>query len=359
MSLSYRVEKSRRRAHERVTIYEIARQAGVSATTVSRVLNETGYVSAETRSLITGLIQKLRFTPNAAARDLVSPCGGPLTVLYASSHARGLSRLLIGALEESRRVGVRLDVRRVEPGKVKAGRSVTQLLEGGVAGAILTPPVCDFAHLIEALHAAKIPTVAIAPGRPTVETLHVRIDEYSAAREMTQHLLALGHRRIAFIRALPTESASEERWEGFLAALRLANIDRSQVLVEQGSCSYRSGLEAGRRLLSSCPAPTAIFASNDEMAAAVIAEAHRRGIDVPGSLSVVGFGDTPAACNIWPELTTIHQPATEMAAEAVDLLVQAIRAARLGGPPQERYRLLPHTLVVRASASSAPAEECS
>jgi LacI family transcriptional regulator len=226
-----------------------------------------------------------------------------------------------------------------------------------VAGAILPAPLCEDATLVAALRAEGIAVVTIAPGRAHADTLCVRIDEYAAAHELTRHLLALGHRRIGFIRGNPNESASEERWHGFEAALRGAGIDTSKVHVEQGFCTYRSGHEAARTLLSMGRVPTAIVASNDDMAAAVIAEAHRRRIDVPGSLSVVGFGDSPAACNIWPELTTIRQPVTEMATEAVNLLIEAIRSARSDRQPQDPCRVLSHTLVVRGSTSTAPVEQ--
>jgi LacI family transcriptional regulator len=266
--------------------------------------------------------------------------------------------LLIGALEESSRIGAQLVLHAFQPGRSGAPRLARLLAENGVAGALLPSPLCDCASLIEALQAVEIPIVAIAPGRPRANTLCVRMDDHAAAREMTQHLLALGHRRIGFVRGNPRESASEECWRGFIAALRTADIGMENIQVEPG-WTYRSGLEAGRRLLDARPRPTAIFASNDELAAAVIAEAHHRGVDVPGSLSVVGFGDGPVACNIWPELTTIHAPVAEMAMAAVGLLVQAIRSARSGTQASDRcrppaHRLLPHRLVMRGSAARAP-----
>ena len=182
----------------------------------------------------------------------------------------------------------------------------------------------------------------------------VRIDDYSAALEMTRYLISLGHERLAFIKGHPNQSASEERWLGFTAALEEVARDRQGARppprMEQGFFSFRSGLDAARKLLAVEPAPTAIFASNDDMAAAVIAEAHRRGLDVPRDLTVVGFDDTLIASTIWPELTTIQQPIARMAAEAIDMLVTTVRGSRRSA--ERLHRLIPHALISRQSAAA-------
>ena len=128
------------------------------------------------------------------------------------------------------------------------------------------------------------------------------------------------------------------------------SVDAEQVA--QGYFTYRSGLEAAERLLASSK-PTAIFASNDDMAAATLAVAHRRGLEVPGDLSVTGFDDTPLATTVWPELTTVRQPIAEMAREAVRLLVEQIRGRRTGTGPSAVQRMLKFTLVKRASSAAS------
>src|SRR5581483_3562006 len=147
---------------------------------------------------------------------------------------------------------------------------------------------------------------------------------------------------------------------GFTAALEEASSarrsERLPARIEQGFFSFRSGLDAARKLLGADPAPTAIFASNDDMAAAVIAEAHRRGLDVPRDLTVVGFDDTLIASTIWPELTTIQQPIARMAAEAIDMLVAAVRGSRRAA--ERLHRLIPHALISRQSAAApSPAKQ--
>jgi LacI family transcriptional regulator len=230
---------------------------------------------------------------------------------------------------------------------------VRRLLSGAVVGVVLPPPLCESSLVRAELAAARLPVVTVAAGRPPADTMCVRIDDYTAALEMTRYLIRLGHERLAFIKGHPNQSASEERWLGFSAALEEASrAKRGQTppRTEQGFFSFRSGLDAARKLLDTHPLPTAIFASNDDMAAAVIAEAHRRGLDVPRDLTVVGFDDTLIASTIWPELTTIQQPIARMAAEAIDMLVTAVRSGRRGA--ERLHRLIPHALISRESAAA-------
>jgi LacI family transcriptional regulator len=166
---------------------------------------------------------------------------------------------------------------------------------------------------------------------------------------MTRYLLTLGHRHIGFVKGHPNQTASGERLLGFEAALREATF-RTESSIEQGFFSYRSGLDAAEKLLALQPRPTAIFASNDDMAAAVVSVAHRRGLEVPRDLSVVGFDDTATATTVWPELTTIRQPIARMAEAALDLLIRKIRKRRDGELLAAVDRLVAHELVVRESA---------
>jgi len=180
----------------------------------------------------------------------------------------------------------------------------------------------------------------------------VRINDFKASYEMTRYLLSLGHRRIGFIKGHPNQTASGERWAGFEMALREADCSPDPPPTEQGFFSYRSGLEAAEKLIATKPRPTAIFASNDDMAAAAVSVAHRRGLDVPRDLSVVGFDDTAIATTVWPELTTIRQPISSMAEAALDLLIVDIRRRRDGEVSSPVDQLVAHELVVRESAAA-------
>ena len=346
--------RTRSRARAGATIKDVARLAGVSPMTVSRVVNGSEYVSNTTRQGVQRAIRELGYSPNIAARNLASERGERLGLLYSNPSSAYLSEFLVGALEAATRHGVQLVLEKCEPTPVASRRAVRRLLAGGVVGVVLPPPLCESSVVRTELNAARLPMVAVAAGRPSSETMCVRIDDYTAAREMTRYLIGLGHERLAFIKGHPNQSASEERWLGFSAALEEVARDRRggrpAPRTEQGFFSFRSGLDAARKLLAADPAPTAIFASNDDMAAAVIAEAHRRGLDVPRDLTVVGFDDTLIASTIWPELTTIQQPIARMAGEAVDMLVAAVRGGRRGA--ERLHRLIPHALIARQSAAA-------
>jgi LacI family transcriptional regulator len=192
--------------------------------------------------------------------------------------------------------------------------------------------------------------VVVATGRAPEWCLAVSVDDFRAAYDMTRHVAALGHVRIGFVAGNPNQSASAERLRGFNAALADADLQRSDELVVEGLFTYRSGLDAAEQLLALSDPPTAIFASNDDMAAAAVAIAHRRGLDVPGDLTVCGFDDTALATTIWPELTTIRQPIVEMSRQAVEMLVREIRGRKTGraleGP---RHELVSHELIRRQS----------
>lgn len=337
------MRKPSRRSRSSVTIMEVARHAGVSPMTVSRVVNGGKYVRENTRKAVLEAVKELKYAPNPAARSLAGARGERLGLLYGNPSSAYLSEFLLGALDESSRSGAQLILERCEPTLADARRAVRKLIAGSVAGVILPPPLCESVSLRGELQAAHLPVVVVAAGRPPSDVMSVRIDDFKAAHEMTRFLIELGHQRLGFIKGHPNQSASEERWRGFTSALG-TSVDAR---VEQGFFSYRSGLDAARKLLGGEPAPTAIFASNDDMAAAVVAEAHRRGLDVPRDLTVVGFDDTLIASTIWPELTTIHQPIAEMAGEAVAMLVVAIRAPRHA----HTQRLINHALVTRASAA--------
>ena len=177
----------------------------------------------------------------------------------------------------------------------------------------------------------------------------VAADDRAGAREMTEYLLDLGHQRIGFVVGSPVQIASEQRLDGYRDALAGAGGQLDPRLVLQGDFDFVSGLEAGRVLLARGEGrPTAIFASNDDMAAGVLAAAHEIGIDVPGELSVAGFDDTPLASQVWPALTTVHQPVYDIAARATEIVIAALR----GETPDQAQPILPTRLIIRQSTAA-------
>jgi LacI family transcriptional regulator len=331
------------------TVADVARLAGVSAMTVSRVVNGDPGVRPERRQAVQAAIAALNYRPNPAARRLAGRDLVRLGVLCPHPGAGYLSALLVGLLGPASLAHVQLIV---EPGGDHTDPCDTagRLIAAGVDGLILAPPLCDAPELIALIARQGLPAVAVASGRPDARLNAVGIDERAAAAEMTRHLLALGHRRIGFIGGDAALSASALRLQGHLEALAEAGLARDESLLAQGRYSYRSGLDAAEALLAD-PAhrPSAVFASNDDMAAATVAVAHRLGLDVPGDLTVAGFDDTAIATTIWPELTTIHQPIAQMAERAVALLVQQVRGRAEAGSAAPAHERLPHTLVRRQS----------
>jgi LacI family transcriptional regulator len=219
-----------------------------------------------------------------------------------------------------------------------------------LAGAVLTPPICDWPDLIDMLEANEVPIVRIAPGDALDRTPQVRMDDRAAAREVTEKLIALGHRDIGFIKGNPTHSATVRRWEGFCDAIAAAGISIPPKRVLQGDFTFRSGLAAAEAILGDGEPPTAIFASNDEMALAVSVVAMRHQISVPSVLSIVGFDDAPVSRMAWPQLSTVRQPNPEMAAAAIDLLVGPGQQTRDGSVCVE----LPYEFIERGSIAAPP-----
>lgn len=345
------MKKPTRRRHGTVTIQHVAQEAGVSAMTVSRVINGETNVRATTRQAVLDAVAKLNYSPNTAARSLAAGEALHLGLLYANPSAAYLSQFLVGALEGARRAGCHLVLEVCESERADEQAEATRrFATSGVDGVILPPPLSESLPVHAELAAAGMPVVTVAMGLSQPGSLNVRIDDHTAAATMTRHLIDLGHRHIGFIAGHPNNTASGERLNGFLAALEEAGIDPKSAPVEQGYFTYRSGLVAAQRLLARDARPTAIFASNDDMAAAAVSVAHRQGLEVPGDLSIVGYDDTAPATTVWPELTTVRQPIAPMAEAAVEMLLADLRARRTGAVSEGAERVLDHELVIRESS---------
>lgn len=337
-----------RRRKRAPTISDVAARAGVSPMTVSRVINGESNVRPATREAVRAAIAELNYAPNPAAQILAGSTQIRIGLLYSNPSAAYLSEFLVGALDQASRGAAQLVVEKCEPDHHE-GEVARRLVESGVDGMVLPPPLCDSKLVIEVLLETGTPGVAVATGQAPEGLCAVSIDDHRAAFAMTTHIAALGHRRIGFILGNPNQTASARRYDGYRDALIAAGLPVLDELVTPGLFTYRSGLDAAEQLLDLADPPTAIFASNDDMAAATVAAAHQRALDVPGDLTVCGFDDTALATTIWPELTTIHQPITDMSRAAIDLLLDQVRAQRAGEPVESRRLLLDFTLLRRQS----------
>jgi LacI family transcriptional regulator len=333
-------------AQKPASIYDVAKRAGVSIKTVSRVVNRQSNVSEETRKRVLEAVGALSYRPNVFARGLASEHSFLIGLLYDNPSASYVAALQLGVLTRCREEGYHLIVESLDTQNPNLGHQVHSLVtESVLHGVILTPPLCDMPAAIEALNRAHTPFVRIAPEKPLAGSFDVRIDDHKAAYDMTAYLIGLGHRRIGFIKGHPDHGAANARFEGYRAALAHAGLPLIEEICVQGFFSYQSGMEAGERLLSLKKRPTAIFAGNDDMAAAVLAASQRFNLKIPQQLSVAGFDDSLVAQVVWPRLTTCRQPIKEMAEAAVSMLIQ--RPSE-GGPFERR---LDHELVVRESTA--------
>lgn len=335
-----------------VTIHDVARHAGVSSMTASRVVSGSGRVSDELRKRVLASIAELNYVPNVGARAARSGATR-IGVLFSNPRSSNLGAFLMGAFGESSRSGVQLVVEPVA-GHAHELDAVKKVVALDVDGVILPPPLCDSIDAFELLKRAHVPALSFATATPKAHSSAVLVDDFEGARAMTQLLISLGHHDIAFVRGDPAHSPALRREEGFRMAMAEAGLDIRAEWMAQGYFTYRSGLDVGRHVLDCEPdkRPTAIFASNDDMAAAIIAVAHGLSIRIPQDLSVAGFDDTPLASVLWPPLTTVHQPLAEMAAKAVEIMTDHIRQGRSGGEGEPVHYVAPFTVIERGSTAA-------
>ena len=339
------------------TMWDVAAHAKVSAMTVSRVINGTNYVSEATREKVMRSVEALGYRLNVAAR--VARAGVVrIGVLFSNPRSSNLGEFLMGAFSAATKIGCQLIVEptAAHPTEIDAVRSV---VAAGVDAVILPPPLCDSMEALEIVWRAQLPAISFATAEPRSHSSAVFIDDFEGARSMTRHLIDLGHRDIAFVLGNPTHSPSRRREEGFRAAMAEAGLTAPPSRLVQGMVTYRSGMDVGKVLLECDRAerPTAIFASNDDMAAGIVAVALGLGIKVPTELSVAGFDDTPMAEAVWPPLTTVHQPIAEMAATAVTMAHDMVRRTRSEGRAAVNHHRCTFALKVRGSTGPVAAKK--
>ena len=335
------------------TITEVAERAGVSIKTVSRVMNNYEHISARMREKVEQAMRELNYEPSSVARQLRSGDHLSIGMLYgdpSSGYQARLNHAVLKACSDARRyLAVELfdEVSSEWRPQVEAFLDRTR-----VKNIILVPPMCDSSDLHDLLKERGVQFALISPSRPVSGASAITMDDRAAAMEMTQHLIDLGHKRIGHIGGNTAHVATLLRRQGYEEALSKALLGKPEAaLIESGDFSFKTALDCADRMLTMDNPPTAIFAANDEMAAAVVMTANRLGLSVPGDLSVAGFDDTPISQTIWPELTTIAQPFTAIAKEAVKMISEG--TSRESGI--SATRVLPHTLIARGSTGPAPA----
>jgi len=335
----------------RVRLEDVARAAGVSPKTVSRVLNDEANVSDATRQRVRAAMEAMDYHPHLSARSLAGNRSFLVAMLYDNNDnptSTYLAEIQDGVLEacDAHHYSMMVRPLRVR-GRDFIARVDTLISHHHPDGVVLTPPITDYAPLLRRLRERGVPYASVSPARPK-GSIGVVMDERGAARTAVEHLLSLGHRRIAHVVGIPNHGASRWRLAGYREALAGAGLAEDPALVVEGAFTFGSGVTAARRLFALSTWPTAVFAANDDMAAGVMWAAGEYGLKVPHDLSVCGFDDTPLASQLWPPLTTVRQPSREMGKLAALQLLDVLR-----GRGEGRLVQVPFSLQVRDSTGPA------
>jgi DNA-binding LacI/PurR family transcriptional regulator len=331
----------------RTTIRDVAVQAGVSHQTVSRVVNGREYVTPETTARVQQAIADLNYRPNAIARSMARGRTGLLGCIAPNLTDYTFASIIDGAGAEIQRQGYFLLSAAAADAPIFAAL-IDQLVNGRrVEGLIVINPYADERHT---LLPADFPIV-FAGSRPRQEIAYsVALDDVAAAREATEHLLSLGHRRLGHITGPLVEDCSQDRREGFWQALQAAGITPDPALEVEGDWSAQSGYQALQQLVARGPLPSAIFAQNDQMAAGALRLTRDLGLDAPTQLSVIGVDDIPMSAYFSPPLTTMRQDFQAIGQEAARLLLGAVE----NPDAVHEQILLPATPIIRRSTAPAP-----
>jgi DNA-binding LacI/PurR family transcriptional regulator len=334
-----------RQAQRPVVMADVARRAGVSQQTVSRVLNGHPNVSATTKADVLAAISDLGYRPNAAARTLVTGKTNVLGVISFDTTLYGPASMLYG-IERAAHPDYFVGIASLPAfDRRSLTQAVDRFLGQAVAGIIVIAPQSDAVDTLAGL-ASRVPLVAVGCGA-TASVPSVKIDNVAGAAMATRHLLDLGHRTVCHVSGPDSWLDARDRLDGWRQALRAAVAPEAETY--RGDWSARSGYEIGLRMAAR-PEVTAVFCANDSMALGFLRAAAERGRDLPRDLSVVGFDDVPEAAYFWPPLTTVRQDFGALGAQALQLLLDQIAA---GGEVQAVPPILPE-LLPRFSSAPPP-----
>lgn len=331
------------------TINDVARIAGVSKKTVSRVINRSPLLNDDTRRRVEDVIGELGYIPNPQARALALRRNFLIGLVHDNPNAQMVMNVQQGILEALHGTEFELVVRPVDRGSATMLVDLRHFLERQrLFGLVLLPPISENDTIAKLC--AEIGCRYVRMGSaPLDDNDHmVASNDCEAVRAATEYLIEQGHRRIGLIAGPHGFRSARERRLGFEEALSKAGIALPRSMIADGNYTFESGLTAAERLLDLMPRPTAIFASNDEMAAGVMHAARQRGLDIPKDLSIVGFDDTPVAAHVWPPLTTVRWPIASMARSAALKLTAWLDGEQIVEEPS----LFLSTLIRRGSVAA-------
>ncbi|MEO8452954.1 MAG: LacI family DNA-binding transcriptional regulator [Gemmatimonadota bacterium] len=331
-----------------VTIRDVARAAGVSVATVSRVYNGNLQVKEDTRKRVREIAAEMGYTPHGGARSLITRRTHAIGVLLPDLYGEFFSELIRGIDQAARARGYHVLVAR-------AGHAGDDLLtaframRGRVDGVIVMSPEFDQVSATRGLPEG-FPVVLLNSPRTDVGSAHFGIANFEGAHAMVRHLIQIGHTRIAIIKGAERNHDAAERLRGYQAALVEAGIQLDGRLEIPGDFTEHGGYEAARAILALAPRPTAVFASNDGMALGALGGFRDAGLRVPGDIAIGGFDDIPMARYVDPPLTTVRVDISTLGARAAASLLEAANGNSSHAPHDET---MPTTLVVRRSCGSS------
>jgi LacI family transcriptional regulator len=317
---------------------DVAKAAGVSMKSVSRVINREPNVTEKLRAKVQDAIDRLGYVPDLAARSLAGARAFTIGILFDNPSPNYTMKIQTGAYQACRRHNYHLLIENLESTRADVGDQMAAILRNArVDGFILTPPITECVIAMDMIEARGIPIARIAPVSFPGRSPAFAIDDAAAAAEVAEHFWSLGHRRFGIVAGPADHGAAGTRRAGFLDALKALG-NTQPVMEAPGFFTFDKSIAAGREILSRADRPSAIFAMNDDSAAGVMAAAAQLGLRVPEDVSVAGFDDSWIAQSVWPNLTTVYQPITEMAAAAAEALI-ARNAPNI--TRQLEYRMVP------------------
>ena len=330
------------------TISDVAKRAGVSPVTVSRVINEVSNVKPATREKVRQAIDELHYLPNVAARSLRSKRTKTLALLVPDITNSFWTTIARGVEDEAQKGGYSVLLCNTDEDPKKQQLYQNVIISQRVDGVIITPYDSD-ARNLSRLRDLKIPVVVLDRRIDGWDVDSVSGDSISGAQSLVEHLIGLGHRRIAIISGPVSTSTAEDRVSGYRMSLAEFGLQEDPRYIKFGEFREFSGEDLAYQLLDENPRPTAIFAANNAIAIGVIKAVNKRGLRIPQDIALVCFDDLPNLSMVFPFLTVVAQPAYEIGAHAAQLLLSRLEAGDVLPP---RHIMLPTRLIVRYSCGS-------
>jgi len=338
-----------------VTLQDVAKLAGVSTKTVSRVVNNQSEISQATRRRVQAAIEQLGYRPNILARSLVNKRSDTLAVVaWGLEFYGGPPRVLVGIEQQIFELGYSMLFSLLpRPDDTNINPVLDAFVDRRVDGIVWAlPEIGDNHKWVKPERLKSLPPIVFVSMEPRPGLSVVAIDNRAGAAQAVRHLIDQGRRKIGVITGPTTWWESRERYEGWKDTLQCAGLDASPSLVVEGDWSAASGAQGIRQLLEQRPDIDSVFAGNDQMALGALGVMHSLGRNIPGDIAIVGFDDVPEAGFYWPPLTTVYQQLTEIGRIAVQMLHKLIKARRQGQDDAEPSTiLLTPQLVVRASSA--------